>query len=155
MVTLLAKSGRLEEAVKLFAQARARPHFDRMDPREAIRELVKAVGGDAQLDALLARAPLPPSTRLVQARAVALVDGSGKVIDARAVEPDFPGLADVAKSLTLPVLSWPGFSIRSIRTIEFEHIGDQWLPVETYVGQTPPPPPCGSAPPPLVLVTQG
>ena len=156
MAILLAKSGRLEEAVNLFAQARARPDFDRVDSRETIRELVKAAGGDAALDALLGHAPLQPSLPLVQAKAVALVDGDGKVIDARAVAPASPGLADAAKSLTLPALSWPGYSIHSIRTIEFRRIGDQWSPSESYVGETPPPPPCGLAPQPLLptLVTQ-
>jgi tetratricopeptide (TPR) repeat protein len=152
-VALLAKSGRLEEAVNLFAQARTRLDFDRVDSQEAIGELVKAAGGDAELDARLGRASVPPSP--VQAKAVALVDGNGKVIDVRAIAPGFPGLAEVAKSLTLPVLSWPGYSIRSIRTIEFQRISDHWSPAESYVGQTPPPPPCGSAPPPLVLLTQG
>ena len=154
-VVVLAKSGRLEEAVNLFAEARTRRDFDRVDSQEAIRELVNAAGGDAELDALLGRAPVPPPPGPVQAKAVALVDGNGKVIDVRAIAPGFPGLAEVAKSLTLPVLSWPGYSIRSIRTIEFQRIGDQWSPAESYVGQTPPPPPCGSVLPPLVLLTQG
>jgi len=156
MVIVLAKSGRLEEAVNVFAQARARPNFDRVDSRETIRELVKAAGGDVELDTLLGHAVLPPPPPIIQAKAIALVDGNGKVIEARAVAPAPPGLADVAKSLTLPVLSWPGYSIRSIRTIEFQRAGDQWSPSESYVGETPPPPPCGSASQPLLptLVTQ-
>jgi tetratricopeptide (TPR) repeat protein len=152
LVIVLAKSGRLEEAVHLFAQARTRPGFERVDSQETIRELAKAAG-DAELDALLGRTPTPPSPPIVQARAFALVDGNGKVIDVRA---GAPGLAEVAKSLTLPALSWPGYSIRSIRTIEFDRTGDQCLHSESYVGETPPPPPCGSAPQPLLptLVTQ-
>lgn len=153
MVTVLAKSGRLDEAVNAFAQARARPDFDRADSRETLRDLVKAVGGDAELDARLERAPLPPAPPLVQAKAVVLVDGTGKVIDARPVEPAPPGLADVATSLTLPALSWPGYSVRSIRTIEFQRIGDQWSPSQSYAGETPPPPPCGSVQP-LIQMTQ-
>jgi tetratricopeptide (TPR) repeat protein len=155
IVVVLAKSGRLEEAINLFAQARTRPDSNRVGSQEAIRELVKAAGGDAELDALLGRTSPPPSPASVQAKAVALVDGNGKVIDVRAIAPAFPGLTDVAKSLTLPVLSWPGYSIRSIRTIEFQRVGDQWSPSESYAGETPPPPPCGFAPPPLVLLTQG
>jgi hypothetical protein len=156
LAALLAKSGHLEEAVTVLAQARTRPYFDRVDSDETIRELRKAAGGVAELDALLARAAPPPLPQPVQAKVVALVDGKGKVINARAVTSAFPGLADVAMSLTLPVLSWPGYSIRSIRTIEFQRIGDQWSPLESWVGQTSPPLPCGSVRLPLlpVLVTQ-
>jgi tetratricopeptide (TPR) repeat protein len=154
MAVVLAKSDRLDEAVNLFAQARTRPDFDRVDSHETMRELEKAVGGDAELDALLGHVPLAPPLVPAAAKAVALVDGNGKVIDVRAIAPPFPGLAEVAKSLTLPVLSWPGYSIRSIRTIEFQRTGAQWSPSDSYAGETPPPPPCGSIPPRPVLVTQ-
>jgi hypothetical protein len=150
MVIVLAKSGRLEEAVNLFAQARSRPNFPRWDSRETVRELVKAAGGDVELDALLRHAALPLSPAIVVGKVLALVDGTGKVIDAQAVAPASPGLAEVAKSMALPALSWPDRSIRSIRTIEFERTGDQWSPSVSYVGVTPPPPPCGSTPLPVI-----
>ncbi len=150
MVIVLAKLGRLEEAVNLFALARSRPNFPRWDSKETVRELVKAAGGDVELDALLRHYPLPLSPATVEAKVLALVDGKGKVIDAQAVTPASPGLADVAKSMALPELSWPDHSVRSIRTIEFERIGDQWSPSVSYVGVTPPPPPCGSTPPPVI-----
>jgi tetratricopeptide (TPR) repeat protein len=154
VVVVLAKSGRLAEAVDLFAQARSRPGFARVDSQETMRELLQAAGGGAQLDALLERAPLPPSPASVPAKAVALVDSNGKVIDARAVAPAAPGLTEAAKAATLPVLSWPGYSLRSIRTIEFQRTGDRWSPSDSYAGETPPPPPCGSAPQLPTLMTQ-
>jgi len=153
MVALLAKSGRLDEAVNAFARVRARSDFDRVDARETLRELAKAVGGDTELDARLERVAIPSPPLSVQAKALVLVDGNGKVIDAHVVEPAPPGLADVAKSLTLPALSWPGYSVRSVRSIEFQRIGDQWSPSQSYVGETPPPPPCGSVQP-LIQLTQ-
>lgn len=150
MVVVLAKTGRLEEAVTLFTIARSRPNFSRWDSQEAVRELAKAAGGEVELDALLQRHPLPLSPATDVEKVLALVDGDGKVIDAQAVTPASPGLADVAKSMALPALSWPDHSVRSIRTIEFERSGDQWLPSVSYVGVTPPPPPCGSTPPPVI-----
>lgn len=153
MAVVLAKTGRLEEAVSLFAEARRHTDYERLDTHETVRELAKAAGGDAELDTLLGRAALPPSLTPADAKAVALVDRNGKVIDVQTIAPAVPGLAEAVKSLTLPALSWPGSSIRSIRTIEFQRIGDQWSPSESYAGQTPPPPPCGAAPRP-VLVTQ-
>jgi len=154
LAVILAESGRLDEAVTLFAQARMRPDFGRLDSKETMRALAKAAGGDVQLDALLERAPAPASPSIVDAKAVALVDGNGKVLDARTDVPSFPGMVEAAKSLTLPVLSWPGHSLRSIRTIDFQHLGDQWSPSQSYAGETPPPPPCGIAPRPPVLLTQ-
>jgi tetratricopeptide (TPR) repeat protein len=154
LAVVLAKTGRLDEAVSLFAEARRHTDFERLDTHETVRELAKAAGGDAELDTLLGRAPLPPSLAPADAKAVALVDRNGKVIDVQAIAPAVPGLAEAAKSLTLAALSWPGHSIGSIRTIEFQRIGDQWSPSETYAGQTPPPPPCGVPTRLPVLVTQ-
>jgi Tfp pilus assembly protein PilF len=154
VVVVLAKSGRLEEAVDLFAQARSRPDFVRVDSQETMRELLNAAGGGAELDALLERAPLPLSPLSIPAKAVALVDSHGKVIDVRAVAPAAPGLTEAAKAATLPVLSWPGYSLRSIRTIEFQRTGDRWSPSDSYAGEAPAPPPCGSAPQRPTLMTQ-
>jgi hypothetical protein len=154
VVVVLAKSDRLHEAVDLFAQARSRSGFARVDSQETMRELLQAAEGGDKLDALLERAPLPPSPLSVPAKAVALVDSNGKVIDVRAVAPAAPGLTEAAKSATLPILSWPGYSLRSIRTIEFQRTGDQWSPSDSYAGETPPPPPCGSAPQLPTLMTQ-
>jgi len=154
LAVILANSGRLEEAAALFAQARTRRDFSRLDSKETIRELMKAAGGDAELDAILERMPVPTSPSIVDAKAVALVDANGKILDARPDVPSFLGLVEAAKSLTLPALSWPGHSLRSVRTIDFQHIGEQWSPSQSYAGETPPPPPCGIAKPP-VLLTQG
>jgi tetratricopeptide (TPR) repeat protein len=154
LVVVLAKSGRLAEAVDLFKLARARPTFDRLESREALRELVKAAGGEAELDTLLGRATLPPSPSRIQGKVIALVDGSGKVIEAQAVEPAPASLVDAAKTMTLPALSWPGYSLRSVRSIEFQRNGDQWSPSAFYVGLTPPPPPCARQTPlPPVITT--
>jgi Tfp pilus assembly protein PilF len=155
MVVLLAKTGRLGDAVRLFAQARTRPGFNRLDSAETTRELRMAAGGEAELDALLARIPAVPMLRSDAANAVVLVDATGQVIDVQPAGPGFPGLAEAAKSLTLPALAWPGHSVRSIRTIEFQRTDGRWSLVDSYAGLTPPPPPCGT-PRPLLpnLVTQ-
>lgn len=155
LAVVLAKSGQLEEAASLFADTRLRRDFSHVDSSEAMQELVKAAGGDAEWDAILERMADRPSPSIVDAKAVVLVDASGKVIAARADVPSFPGIVEEAKSQTLPALSWPGHSVRSVRTIEFQHKGDRWLASQSYAGETPPPPPCGVAPRPPVLLTQG
>jgi len=55
-----------------------RPDFGRLDSKETMRALAKAAGGDVQLDALLERAPARVSPSIVDAKAVALVDGETK-----------------------------------------------------------------------------
>jgi tetratricopeptide (TPR) repeat protein len=154
MVIALAKLGHLDESARLFAEVRTRANFGMADSREAIRELMKAAGGDAELSALLVRIapPLPEGRAL--AKAIALVDGSGKVTGIEVPEPALPGVAEAATSLTLTGLSWPGHSLRSIRTIEFLKVDGRWTPAQSYVGTTPPPPPCGIVPRPPFLVTR-
>jgi len=152
MVTVLARLGRLDEAVAMLAQARVRPSFARTDSRETMRELTKAAGSDSKLEALLSRAPLAPEPSRVENKVFALVDADGKVIEAQAVAPAPDSLAETAKSLKLPVLAWPGHSIGSIRTIEFQLIAEHWVPTDIYVGETLPTP-CGSAAPPLPILT--
>jgi tetratricopeptide (TPR) repeat protein len=79
MVTVLAKLGRLDEAVAMLAQARVRPSFARADSRETMRELTKAAGGDSELEALLSSAPLAPQPSRTGTKVFALVDADGKV----------------------------------------------------------------------------
>ncbi len=154
MVTLLAKLGRLDEAVALLAQARVRPSFARAGSREAMAELTRAAGGDAPLEALFSRAPVAPPPSHAETKVFALVDGNGKVMEAQAVAPAPSSLSETAQSLTLPMLAWPGHSVRSIRTIEFQLKAGSWSPADIYVGETIPTP-CGSvAPPPAILTTQ-
>ena len=128
---------------------------DLIDSAEPLREMARAAGSQAALDALLEpEHPVEPELPAA-ARVLAFVDGNGKVLDARAVAPAPAALADTAKSLMLPSIAWPGVALRSVRTIEFERAGDNWRPSRSYVGATPPPPPCGSAPKQApVLITQ-
>jgi hypothetical protein len=117
--------------------------------------MARAAGGRTASDALLEAASAVKPQLSAAAKAIALVDGSGKVLDARALAPAPAALAAAAKSLTLPAIAWPGMALHSIRTIEFERAGDGWLPSRAYVGTTPPPPPCGSAPKQTpVLITE-
>jgi hypothetical protein len=46
--TLLARSGRINESLKYFSEARSRTDFARIDSSEAHRELVKSAGGEKQ-----------------------------------------------------------------------------------------------------------
>src|SRR5689334_11980284 len=111
---------------RLFAEVRTRANFGMADSREATSELTKAAGGDAELSALLVRIapPLPEGAAL--AKAIALVDGSGKVTGIEVPEPALPGVAEAARSLPLTALSWPGHSLRSVRTIEFLEVDGRW-----------------------------
>jgi hypothetical protein len=102
LVVVLAKLRRLDEAAKLFAAVRTRPNFDLADSRETLRELTKAAGGDAELDALLDRAAAPLPEGLAQTKVIALVDGSGIVTGVETPERALPGVAEAAKSLKLP-----------------------------------------------------
>jgi Flp pilus assembly protein TadD len=143
LVSMLARSGRLADAITYFTHARTRSYFPRLDTDETLRDLATAAGGDSKRDALLERAsPTSQSAGLTQAEAIALVDGDGKVIDARVSAPAPDSLVSIAKSLTLPALSWPGYSMRSIRTIEFNLVGSNWSVAESYAGETQPPLPC-------------
>jgi tetratricopeptide (TPR) repeat protein len=154
MAIVLAGSGRLKEAVRMVAQARKRPEYESLDVQETIRELAKAAGGDVELNKLLDAAPT--TVQVTTVKAVVLVDGSGKVLEVESSASSEPGLLAAAKSATLPALSWPDNSIRSIRTIEFQRTGNEWVPVDSYAGKTLPPLPCGVAIKPLLpsVVTQ-
>ena len=155
MVILLAKSGRLEEAVKMFAEVRTHPNFGNADSSEAIRELASAAGGDAELDTLLDRAAPAVADAIPHAKAVVMVNGEGKVTGVGMPDPALPGVADAAKSLILPALAWPGYALRSVRSVELQRLGDRWSLAESYVGTTPPPPPCGGVTPQkLMLLTE-
>ena len=155
MAVLFARTGRLDEAVHAFAQARSLQGFSHLDLSETRRELAKAAGGESELDALLTRIPTAAPSSVEPPRVIALVDRDGKVIEAQAVAPAPPSLAAKVRSMTFPVLAWPGYSLRSIRSVEFEPDGDDWKPALTYIGTTPPPPPCGPPPKPAThLLTQ-
>jgi hypothetical protein len=154
MIALLAKLGRLDEAVKIFAEVRTHPNFDRADSRETVRELTNAAGGETALEALLDRAASARPDAMPRTKVTAMVDGKGKVTNIQTPDPNLPGIAAAAKSLTLPALSWPGYSLRSIRTIEFLQADGQWSPAESYVGITPPPPPCGIVQKLPILITE-
>ncbi len=124
---LLAKSGRVDEALKYFADASSYPDYARVDKTEARRELAGAIGGEAQVDSRLrplhALMPLAGTT----ARVLVLVDANGKVLGAQPEGDNAPSaLIEEAKSLMLPPISWPGHSIRSIRTLEFRRDGARW-----------------------------
>ncbi len=136
----LAKSGRLDEALKHYADAHARADFSRFDSGEARGELVRAVAGEAVLDSRLEQLQIKPAPSEFTPRVIALVDEHGKVVEAQSADPRTPdSLVSEAKSLTLEPLSWPAHSIRSIRTIEFRRDGAQWSPTRSYVGQAPEP----------------
>jgi hypothetical protein len=154
MVVVLTKLGRLEEAARIFAEVRTHPNFDLADSRETLRELAKAAGGAAELDALLERVPHSIPEGLAQAKVIAMVDGNGKVAGIEALDSALAGVAEAAKSMSLTALSWPGHSLRSIRSIEFLSVDGRWTPAQSYVGTTPPPPPCGIVPQPRLLVTR-
>jgi tetratricopeptide (TPR) repeat protein len=118
---LAAKAGRAEEAVRFFAEAQRLASFAAIDAAEARREIAKAAGGDAQLDARLRQVPAPGNGGV---KALALVDEKGKVVDAD---------AEAAKSLTLGPIAWPGHALRSVRTVEMGPNGV----VRSYVGIRP------------------
>jgi hypothetical protein len=139
---IFAKTDRLDQGVRFFAQAHVRADFARADATETIRELAKAAGGEAELDALVSRMMVQESPR-VDAKAIVLVDAGGKVIASQG----FPGVDQVVKFMKLAPTAWPGMSLRTIRTIEFLKVDGQWTPSDSYVGVTPPPPPCATAHP--------
>jgi tetratricopeptide (TPR) repeat protein len=118
---LAAKAGRADEAVRFFAEAQRLASFSAIDAADARREVAKAVGGDAQLDARLRQVPAPPAGTT---KVLALVDEKGKVVEAE---------AEAAKSLTLIPIAWPGHALRSVRTIELGPGGA----VRSYVGAGP------------------
>ncbi len=137
----LAKAERLEEALHYFGDASSRSGFAQVDSNEVRRELTKALGGEEQFQSRLeqARNSFTVASRL--ARVTALVDGNGKVLDARATDPDTPdSLVATAKTLMIAPISWPEHSIRSIRTLEFHQQSSEWSLTRSYVG----PPPASS-----------
>jgi tetratricopeptide (TPR) repeat protein len=140
---LLATLGRLDESLKYFADANSRADFSRVDSSEARRELARALGGQIPLDSRLKEIAISIASPGATARVIALVDGQGKVLDAKSAGSQIAvPLVGEAKSLTLLPISWPEHSIRSIRTVEFRHDGAKWSPVQTYVapGAEPPAP---------------
>ena len=134
LALMLAALGRLDESLKYFADANSRADFSRVDSSEARRELAKVLGGEAQLDSRLKQIQDHVASPGARARVIALVDGQGKVWDARSADSQTPAaLVGEAKSLTLLPISWPEHSIRSIRTVEFRQDGKKWSPVQSYV----------------------
>ena len=147
-----AKEGHLEEAVRMFAGAHVRADFTRADSEEGVRELAQAAGGEKKLEAMLGRAKVEGTPR-VDARAVVLADASGKILDSLIEGPAAPGVAGLLNSTKLPALSWPGFALRTIRSIEFMNQEGRWVASDSYVGLTPPPPPC-STPTRMIEITR-
>jgi tetratricopeptide (TPR) repeat protein len=136
LASLLAKLGQADESLKYFVDAQSRRDFSRFDSTEVRSELVKAVGGETQLDSRLKEIqpiPAPPGSTV---RVFVLVDGRGKVLEAKPADPqiDASAIAE-AKAQTLPSIGWPGHSIRSIRTLEFRQDGTKWSLVQSYAGQ--------------------
>jgi tetratricopeptide (TPR) repeat protein len=140
LAVVFAKTGRLDQGVRFFAQAHVRSDFARADASETIRELAKAAGGEAELESLISRVKVQESAR-VDAKAIVLVDANGKIIDFQG----FSGVSQIVKSMKLPPTAWPGVSLRTIRTVEFLKVDGQWTPSDSYVGVTPPPPPCATS----------
>jgi len=141
------RSERLEKALEFFALL---PQPERLHADELRRELEKSQGGPQQLESRLrglARRPLGsvaftetagefegvtvPLTVTIQA----LVDETGKVADARADTKDSRADAALrgAKHLTLLPLCWPGYALRSVRTIEFRFAPGKPVEVVSFV----------------------
>jgi hypothetical protein len=136
LAVLLARSGRLDGSLKYFADGSSRADFSRYDSSEVRRELAKALGGATQLDSRLRQIPARAASPSSMALVVALVDEHGKVLETEPANPMTPAsLVIEAKSLTLPSISWPEHSIRSIRTMEFRQDGGKWSLSQSYVGQ--------------------
>jgi len=130
----LAKLGRVEDALKLFAEVRWLPDFPQIDSSEARRELAQAAGGEAQLDSRVQQMAVGSVVRVL-----ALVDTQGKVLQAQTVDAQAPAaLAERAKTLTLDPIAWPDHAIRSLRTIEFRQNGENWAVVRSYAGRPTP-----------------
>lgn len=138
---ILARSGRLDESLKYFAYASSRADFSRVESSEVRRELANALGGEQQLDSRLKQIQPPVASPGPAAHITALVDGQGKVLDAKSADPRSPGsLVDQTKSLKLPPISWPEHSIKSVRTIGFRQTGAGWSPIQSFVGSASEPP---------------
>jgi hypothetical protein len=132
---LLVKSGRVDDALKYFADASSYSDYARADKTEARRELARAIGGEAQVDSRVKPLQVPVPTAENRARVLALVDEHGKVLGAQPEGNNAPSsLVEDAKSLTLPPISWPEHSIRSIRTLEFRKDGARWSLYRSSVG---------------------
>src|SRR6202035_5268773 len=101
----------------------------------------KRLGGETELDSHLKKIDDAGASPGATARVIALVDGQGKVLDAKSADSQTADpLVAEAKSLTLLPISWPEHFIRSIRTVEFRQDGANWSPAQSYVGQSAPPP---------------
>jgi tetratricopeptide (TPR) repeat protein len=134
---LLAKTGRVDDSVKFLAEALSRPNLDRLASAEARRELAKAVGGDAELDARCKQFTAPQSGEVQRAKVTVLVDSHGKILEA--APAGSAGSADIVadtKLLTLTPISWPDHAIRSLRTVEYRREGSKWVVDQSYAGLT-------------------
>jgi TonB family protein len=134
----LAKSGNVNESLKYFAEARTLEGSAQEDLNEARQVLVSALGSESQLEARLKQTPSQTASGPV-ARVRVLTDENGKVLDVQGnAASDGEAAVTLAKSLTLRPVSWPGHSVRSIRTLEFRQNADsQWSLTRSYVGQPP------------------
>lgn len=138
LAILLAKTGRVDDSLKHFANARSRDAFPGVDSGEVRRELAKAIGGEPQLDSRLEQIQIPQASPGSTLRVIALVDERGKVLEAQSADTQTPAsLIGDAKSLTLTPISWSEHSLSSIRTIEFAKEGAKFMLIRSYVGQAP------------------
>jgi hypothetical protein len=135
---LLAKTGRVDDSVKHFAEAQSRPNVDRLASAEARRELARAVGGDTELDARSKQLTEPQSGDSQRAKVTVLVDTHGKVLEAApAGSASSADIVADAKLLTLCPIAWPDHAIRSLHTVEFRREGSKWVVDQSYAGLTP------------------
>ncbi|HYL78012.1 MAG TPA: tetratricopeptide repeat protein, partial [Bryobacteraceae bacterium] len=130
LAATLAKLGHVDESLKHFAVARSRHDFARFDSEEVRQVLANLLDGEEKLDSRLQEMQSPAGSGTT-GRVLVLVDGRGKVLDVQpADDKTAASLVEDAKSLTLLPITWPGHSIRSVRTIEFRQDGSR----ESYVG---------------------
>jgi Tfp pilus assembly protein PilF len=133
VAVVLAKLGRLEEAQRRFADLLNYTQFTNYDLTDA-----RAALGD----------PLPAAAKLPEktARVIALVDPQGKVVEAQPAGKDVPeDLVVQAKSISLIPITLAERSLRTVRTIEFQKIGDEWSVYRSWVGSPTDGPPPASA----------
>ena len=121
----LLKLGRVDEALKYFAAVSANPVSS-----EVQRDFAKVLGGDAELESrvkAIQAAPKGPTLRVT-----VLVDEHGKVLDANSADAP-ETLLKQAQALTLPGIAWADFALRSIRTVEFDQQGAEWVVARSLV----------------------
>ena len=147
-----AETGKLEEAIQLYAAARLAHGFREDDARPIREELVKKAGDDSALEQKVRSVPKDESSLgLVPGASVAsagetstsgkeislqaLVEPSGAIKDLQAESGSSapPSLISQLKGIKLPALAWPGRELRSVRTIRVLSSGNTAHLVVAYV----------------------